>query len=213
MKIRYLKLSLTLVLGFAPLIPSWGASTLSQSMITTSPPAVNVAAINSSLASGTITPSTGNLTPLQGQFQLQTNGLDSNYDYVLQSAVSTTGGVSSNALFVSGSTPYIILGNNNIALMPTTASIANIKSSPTQGGNPNAIAYPTNVSVSNLQSATLTNSATYGGYYFKILTGTNQNGTMSQSVSPTPLSNTYYVGEDRPGTYQAVLTMSAFRKP
>lgn len=213
MKTRYIKLSLVLVFGFAPLLPSWGASTLSQTMITTCPPAVNVTAINPSLASGTIDPNTGNNTGLQGQFQLQTNGADSNYNYVLQATVATTGGVNTNALFVSGSTPYIIMGNNNLALMPTVAAIANIKSSPTQGGNPNSIAYPTNVGVTNLQSATLTNNATYGGYYYKILTGASQNGTAAQSVSSAPLANTYYVGEDRPGTYQAVLTFSALRLP
>lgn len=213
MKNNKLYIYLTLACLCAVPLQCKSATTLNQTILTTVPPAVNVAAVGGSVVSGTIDPSTGSNSGITGRFNLQTNGPDNSYDYVLQAALQSQGGVSTNAYYLSGSNPSIMLGNNSPSLYPTLAAVANVKNSPTQGGNPNVIAYPVTTTVPSGSSANFISNPTYNGYYFQILSGTNQNVAVSQSLGTAANPNTYSYLEDKPGTYQTVLTFSAFRKP
>lgn len=189
-----------------------GAGSLSQNIITIVPAAISITGDSSAILSGTINPETGTNSGISSIFALKTNGTDSNYDLVVQSSVITTGGISqSGYVVIDPGGAYLILGNNNPALYPTTASINNIKTNPTSGGNPNAIAYFVSASTS-LQGWAFKKDPTYGDC-LRIYLGTNQQGKITQSVLGNPLENTYNFAEEKPGIYQATITMSAFRKP
>ncbi len=192
----------------------WGATTFQQTITTTVPAAVNVTAINTSLAQGTINPATGVSTSPAASFRLQTNGTDTNYTYVVQSSLLTTGGTNTNAYAQIASQGYILLGNNSPAKYPSVAAVNNIKTgSPIASSNANVIAYPVTNTLTNLASATLTNNPTYGGLCYIITTGTSKNGTLVQTIGSNPLTNTYSITNDRAGVYQAVITFSANRNP
>lgn len=192
----------------------YGAATFQQTITTTIPAAVNITAINTAAAQGTINPSTGNSSSPAASFRLQTNGADSKYTYVVQSTLLTSGGTSVNAYAQVGSQGYILLGNNSPSLYPTTAAVNNIKGgTPTAASNANVIAYPVTNTLSNLASATLTNNAAYGGLCYIVTTGTSKDGIIAQTLGAAPLSNTYSLTNDRAGIYQAVVTFTANRNP
>lgn len=188
------------------------ANTFNQTLITKVPPAVDIRTLDSK-NTGEISPETGVNSGVSAQFQLRSNGSNRVYDFILQANVATQDGSNMNAYGISRSTPFIILGNTNSGNLPNSNSINNILSTPTQGQNPNAIAYPISTDITNFRRIKLVKSEKYGGYCFKIKVGKNRNGLVTQNVSTTPLQNTYYYGEDKPGIYQAVLTLSAIRKP
>lgn len=190
------------------------ATTFQQTITTTIPAAVNITAINTSAAQGTIDAATGISSSPAASFRLQTNGTDSNYTYVVQSTLLTSGGTSVNAYAQISSQGYILLGNNSPALYPTTTAVNNIKSgTPSAANNANVIAYPVSNTLTNLASATLTNNPTYGGLCYIVTTGTSKNGTLVQTVGSSPLANTYSLTNDRAGIYQAVVTFTANRNP
>lgn len=192
----------------------YGAATFQQTITTTVPAAVNVTAINTAAAQGTIAPATGNSSSPAASFRLQTNGADTKYTYVMQAVLLTSGGTSVNAYAQVASQGYILLGNNSPSLYPTVAAVNNIKGgTPTASGNANVIAYPVTNTLNNLASATLTNNAAYGGLCYIVTTGTSRDGTIAQTLGTAPLTNTYSLTNDRAGIYQAVVTFTANRNP
>lgn len=192
----------------------YAATTLQHTITTTVPAAVNVTAINTSAAQGTINPATGVSSSPAASFRLQTNGADTNYTYVVQASLITTGGTTTNAYAQIASQGYILLGNNAVAKYPTTTAVNDIKGgTPTAANNANVIAYPVTNTLNNLASATLTNNSTYGGLCYIVKTGTSKDGTLVQTVGSNPLANTYSISNDRAGVYQAVVTFSANRNP
>lgn len=206
--LRYLYI--TLIILASPSV--FGLAEFQHTIQTVVPSAVNVSSINTSAASGTINPETGISSAPYATFQIQTNGSDDKYDYVLTAKVNTSDSGNLNAYSQNGSVAYLILGN--ITNLPTTSAINDIKTnSPTLTNNKNVIAYPIINTLTNLSSATLTNNAAYGGLCYVIKTGSSQNGTIKQAIGTIPMSNTYSAIIDTAGIYQAVLTLSANRKP
>lgn len=191
---------------------AFGLAEFQQTIQTVVPSAVDVSSINTSTASGTINPETGISSAPYATFQIQTNGSDDKYDYILTAKVNTSDSAQVNAYSQNGATAYLLLGN--VTNLPTSSAINDIKTnSPTLANNKNVIAYPITNTLTNLSSATLTNNAAYGGLCYVIKTGSNQKGTIRQAIGTTPMSNTYSAIIDTAGTYQAVLTLSANRKP
>lgn len=192
----------------------FGATTFQHTLKTTVPAAVNVTAINTSAAIGTIDASTGNSSSPSASFRLQTNGADTNYTYVVQAKLLVSGGAQQNAYAQVGGQGYILLGNNAPAKYPTSAAVSNITGgSPVAANNENVIAYPITNTLTNLASATLTNNPTYGGLCYIVTTGTSKDGTLKQTVGAVPLGNTYSFFNDKAGVYQAVVTFTANRNP
>lgn len=210
-----MKIPIKILVLYALLIQCcYAATNFQQTITTTVPAAVNVTAINTAAAQGTINPSTGNSSSPAASFRLQTNGTDANYTYVMQASLLTTGGTNVNAYAQVSSQGYILLGNNSPSLYPTTAAVNNIKGgTPSAAGNPNVIAYPVTNTLNNLGSATLTNNPAYGGLCYIITKGTSSDGTIAQTLGAAPLANTYSLNNDRAGIYQAVVTFSANRNP
>lgn len=193
---------------------AYGLAEFQQTILTTVPAAVNVTAINTALAQGTIDPETGMSTSPSASFRLQTNGADTNYDYVLTAVLNTSDSGNVNAYYQSGRTVYLLLGNVAASNIPSASAVNNIKGgSPVLAQNANVIAYPVTNTLTNLSSATATNIATFAGLCYIIKTGASKDGTIQQTIGATPLANTYSVTTDRAGTYQAVLTFTANRKP
>lgn len=191
---------------------AFGLAEFQHAIQTVVPSAVDVSSINTSTSSGTIDPETGVSSAPYATFQIQTNGGDDKYDYILTAKVNTSDSGQVNAYSQNGSTAYLLLGN--ITNLPASSAINDIKTnSPTQANNKNVIAYPITNTLTNLSSATLTNNTTYGGLCYVIKTGTSQKGTIRQAIGTAPMSNTYSAIIDTAGTYQAVLTLSANRKP
>lgn len=192
----------------------FGAATFQQTLTTTIPAAVNVTAINTAAAAGTINASTGNSSSPSASFRLQTNGADTNYTYVVQAKLLTSGGNQTNAYAQIGGTGYILLGNNSSSNYPTPAAVNNITGgTPASANNANVIAYPITNTLTNLSSATLTNNTAYGGLCYIVKTGTSKDGTLTQTLGAGPLANTYSISNDRAGVYQAIVTFSANRNP
>ena len=192
----------------------FGATTFQQTLTTTVPASVNVTAINTGAATGTINASTGNSSSPSASFRLQTNGADTNYTYVVQAKLLVSGGNQQNAYVQIGGLGYILLGNNSPTNYPTPASVNNITSgTPTASNNANVIAYPVTNTLTNLSSITLTNNPNYGGLCYIVKTGTAKDGTLVQTIGAIPLANTYSNLNDRAGVYQAVVTFTANRNP
>lgn len=190
------------------------ATTFQQSIVTSVPAAVNVSAYNQSLSKGTINPQTGVSSSPSASFNIKTNGEDCNYTYTMQAKVATSSNGDVNAYFKNSNRDYIILGNISGANLPNLASVNNIKSSlPTASANSNAIAYPVNNILSNIQSANLVNNPACQGLCYRINMGNSQNGNIVQTLGANPLTSTYSISNDRAGTYQAVITISANRNP
>lgn len=193
---------------------AFGLAEFQQTIRLNVPPAVNVLSLNPSASTGTIAPQTGNSSSPAATFSLQSNGRDANYNYVVSAKLLTTGGTFVNAYSQNNSQPYILLGNNTPANYPTTASVSNITGgSPIASQNANVIAYPITNTLNNLNSVNFVNNPAYGGLCFVATTGNSQRGNLTQTLGTTPLSGTYSINNDLAGTYQAVVTFTANRRP
>lgn len=201
-----------LIVLFAIQAKVFAASSLIQTITTNVPATVNVSATGTA-TTGTITPSTGANSGVSSQFLIQVNCDDSRYDYILTAEAGTTGGTQVNAYFLNSTNPYIIFANQSASYIPTAAAIADIKTSPTPVLNQNAIAYPVVNTLTNLSSITYANDPLYGGACFKVKTGSSRQGTVKQTVNPTPLGETYSVVTDMAGVYVVNVKLSAYRKP
>lgn len=209
--LKFLKYYFFTVIIFAS-PKAFGLAEFQHTIQTIVPSAVDVSSINTSAASGTIAPETGISSAPYATFQIQTNGDDDKYDYILTAKVNTSDSGNLNAYSQNGATAYLLLGN--ITNLPTSSAVNDIKTnSPTLVNNKNVIAYPITNTLTNLNSAILTNNAAYGGLCYVIKTGTSQKGTIKQAIGTAPMNNTYSPVVDTSGTYQAVLTLSANRKP
>lgn len=193
---------------------SWGYAEFAETLTTTVEGATEITAVNPSQTMGTINPQTGVISPLKGQFDLKINtDDDSLYDLVLTSSVKYSSG-SANAYCQVGSNPCIILANTNTGCLPDLADINDIKSgSPNKNHNNNVISYPIITNVNNFNSVQLQDSTAWGGLYYRVLTGGQYHGIITQNLSPNPTSDTYSLANDKPGVYEATITFSANRKP
>lgn len=200
------------ILIFSASSKAFGLAEFQHTIQTVVPSAVGISSINTSASSGTIDPSNGVSSAPYATFQIQTNGDDDKYDYILTAKVNSSDSGNLNAYSQNGSSVYLLLGN--ITNLPTSSAINDIKTnSPTLTNNKNVIAYTVTNTLTNLSSITLTNNAAYGGLCYVIKTGSSQNGTIKQAISTAPMNNTYSVITDTAGTYQAILTLTANRKP
>ena len=213
MKYLLKAISVILLLNYCT-ISSFCATAYQQSLITTIPAAVNISAYNQSLSKGTINPQTGASSSPSASFNIKTNGEDCNYTYTMQAKVLTSGNGDTNAYFRNSNRDYIILGNVSGSYLPSLSAVNNIRSSaPAELNNANVIAYPITNALTNVQSANMTNNQLCQGLCYVIRMGNSQNGNIVQTLSAVPLKNTYSVANDRAGTYQAVITISATRNP
>ena len=175
-----------------------------QSLETAVQPAVAITKSENSIESTTVNPANGVHTGLSPIFNLQTNGTDDDYDFIMTSRIETTSGVVS-AYTNSGAILFA-----NILTMPSVTDVANAKI----GGNinKNVIAYPVNLSLTYpFTSQYQTNYGIYGDcYVIKVNSGTE--GTITHTVGSTPVVDSYNISQDPAGTYKSTVTFTAFSK-
>ena len=191
---------------------AFGLAELTQDLITNIPSSISLNAINQDASSGDINPLNGVINRnLSVSFEILTNGDDANYDYILSSSIASFEGDTISAYYKNGAQDCLALANT--FNKPTLASINNLKSlTPAKNKNENIIGYPLHNIIQNLESITMQDSQEHKGMYYLIKVGDNQAGFVSQQLETKPLLNTYsYL--DTAGLYQAVITLSAIRKP
>ena len=159
----------------------------------------------SSKESDIIKPKTGEHDGLNASFKIQTNGTDSNYDFIVGSYITTvTGKVSA-----FGSNNTILFGNTTI--LPTETAVNDAKIAGTD--NPNVIAYPIVMNITEPMEvdfdADKSTEEGVGCYVIKI--NTAQKGTLTQDISKSPVSNTYSMA-DQAGSYKSTVYLTAISK-
>ena len=167
------------------------------------PPAVSITKSASSVEGGTIDPSTGVNSGVNSIFTIETNGDDSDYDFYISSTFPINGAVCSG---------YDGNGNimfGNLTVLPTEEAVADAIAGGTN--NANVISYPVTITTSGEMAVSPTVHSPYGNCYKLLLNG-DQEGTLTHTVGPTPVTNTYILSQDAAGTYQATITFTAVAK-
>ena len=198
--IKSLILITTVLIGT---VQAYGYAEVEQSVTTDVQPSVAISKISSN-ESGSINPATGTNTGLSASFQIQTNGTDDDYDFIVTSSILT---LENGTVSAYGQNGCLLFGN--ITNPPTITAIENAR----LGGNDNrnVIAYPVTMGITSPMSVDFQNNATYGDcWVVKVNTGAE--GTLTQTVGQNPFGNTYSVGQDEAGSYQATVTFTAVSK-
>lgn len=182
-----------------------GAAVMDSVITTVIPSAAIVKTVPSSKNNSVINPENGFQSGLEAVFNIKTNGDDNTYDFILSGSIDTLGGMK-NAYVMNNDKLYLMLGNKD--RLPESNAVFDIMSgSPSK--NPNIIAYP----VINTSSYDIKPLNYRGELCCRILSGGVQDMNVSQTISNTPLGNTYSIGEDLAGVYEAVITLNIYRKP
>lgn len=185
---------------------AYGYAVAEQSLDTTVQPTVTIEKQTSSIENAVADGKTGTHSGLQSVFNIKTNGNDENYDFIITSSIPHDGGAVS-AYGSNGSLLFV-----NTLSSPTSSAIENAKI----GGdnNKNVIAYPVEVSATSPITASFEqNYSVYGNcYVIKVNSSDGVDGIITHIVGQTPVSNTYSIGQDQAGTYQATVTLSAVSK-
>ena len=183
---------------------SYGYSEAEQSIQSTVQPAVAIEKLSSSVESGTVTPQTGVHTGLKSVFSIKTNGNDDDYDFIINSKITTEEGDVS-AYGQNGS----ILFGHTLAL-PTQSAIENAKI----GGsnNKNVIAYPVSAVITDPMTVSFQNNYGVYGDCYVVKVNSAMDGTVTHTVNPNPVSGTYSVTQDQAGTYKSTVYFTAVSK-
>ncbi len=197
-------LILILILLFSAPVCS-GAGIMESVLTTIVPSAAIVKTVPSSKNNSIINPENGFQNGLEAIFKIKTNGDDDTYDFILSSKLDTFGG-QKNAYVMSNNKLYLMLGNKDH--LPDSNSVLDIISG-NPAKNPNIIAYP----IINSSSYNIKPLNYNGDLCCKILSSGNQDMTISQTISNVPMTNTYSIGEDMAGVYEAAITLNIYRKP
>ena len=146
---------------------------------------------------------TGMIGTFETVFNLETNGTDSDFDFVITSSITYNGGSES----AYDSLGNILFTNTNAYALPDYAAVSQAKSR--SGNNHNVVSYPVTITPdSPFTSSYEPNYGTYGNsYVIRVNGGTS--GSITHTVEPAPVSGTYSKTGDASGTYQATITMSA----
>ena len=198
--IKSLILITTVLIGT---VQAYGYAEVEQSVTTDVQPSVAISKITSR-ETGSINPATGVNTGLSASFNLQTNGSDEDYDFIVTSSILSMDGGEVSAYGQNG---CLLFGNTTS--LPTVTAIENART----GGsdNRNVIAYPLTMGITSPMSVDFTSSAQYGECWVVKVNNTME-GTLTQTVGQNPFGNTYSVGQDEAGAYRATVTFTAVSK-
>ena len=184
-------------------VKTYGYAEVEQSVTTDVQPSVAISKTTSN-ETGTINPTNGTNTGLNASFQIQTNGSDDNYDFIVTSSILSLDGGEVSAYGQNG----CLLFGNTVSL-PTATAIENAKT----GGNNNrnVIAYPVNMGITSPMSVDFQNTAAHGECWV-VKVNTGNEGTLTQTIGQNPFGQTYSVGQDEAGAYKATVTFTAVSK-
>lgn len=194
-------------------VEAFASTSVVQTLTTSAQPTVAIEKTATSVETGEINPKTGKHSGLNVSFNLQTNGTDDDYLFIVGSKIMSNGGQEVSAYSNDGAA--LLFGKyDQEEYLPTTTAIENAKA----GGNnnPNVIVYP-------ISSMTITSPMTVefnasqensegssGCYVVKV--NSAQEGTLKQIIGGSPINNSYSVGQDMSGIYRAVVYFTAISK-
>ena len=193
-------------------VQAFASTSVVQTLNVSVQPTVAITKNSNSLETGEIDPLTGTHSGLSASFNLQTNGTDDDYIFIVGSKITAYGGQEVSAYTTDGK--GLLFGRiDTEEYMPSAEAIENAKT----GGNnnPNVIVYPiSNMTITapmtiQYDSAQATDEGT-GCYVVKVNSGTE--GVLTQVISGTAVSNSYSVGQDSAGQYKAVVYFTAISK-
>ncbi len=203
MKYNFLKSLISVIAILTVTVRAYGYAEVEQSVTTDVQPSVSISKTVSQEA-GSINPANGMNTGLNASFQIQTNGTDEDYDFIVGSEIQSTDG----SVSAYGQNGCLLFGNT--VSLPTSAAIENARI----GGNNNrnVIGYPVTMSITQPMSVNYSNSSAYGGDCWVVKVNSGTEGTLTQTIGQAPVANTYSVGQDEAGTYSAIVTFTAISK-
>lgn len=177
-----------------------------QTILTSDPPTVSITKLPESNEQATLSIENDGVVsgePMFASFLLQVNGTDSDYDFIVTSSAQVEGGTIS----AYGDNGCIVF--TNIDKLPTEGAVNDAKA----GGsnNPNAIAFPVTVNIPTMTVNYQKNYSNYGDCYV-VLVGDSNEATLRHEIGTAPYGNTYNKTLDSAGTYQAIVTFTAFGK-
>lgn len=213
MKKQNLLKSLILVMSvLTSTVGAFGSTSVVQTLAVSAQPTVAIEK-TSFVQTGEINPETGTHSGLNASFNLQTNGTDNDYIFVVGSKIIQAGNVEVSAFSDDGQS--LLFGRaNDEEYLPSAEAIQDAKA----GGsnNPNVIAYP--ISAMTIDSPMtiefvkgLTVSEDTMDCYQVKLNGSTE-GTLNQVISGSPVPGTYKAGQDKSGSYKAVVYFTAISK-
>ena len=171
---------------------------------TTVPTAVSISK-KSPAQSISASPETGVLSSiLQSVFELDTNDTDETSEFIMSSTLETSSGN------VSAYDAYGNLLFGNIDVLPSEQDVSEAKLH--TGNNNNVIVYPATVITSSPFTSEFKSSYKEYENCYVIYVNDGTEGTVTQSVSSTPIAGTFSKTKDTAGTYKAVITLSAVSK-
>ncbi len=200
---KSLKLLIFLITATIVAGKAYGYTETEQSLQTTVQPAVSIIKSDASIENLSANPEQGTHSGFRTIFNLETNGTDDDYDFLIESSILTSGGTVS----AYGNNGCILFGHT--LATPTLDAIDNAKA----GGNNNAnvIAYPVIIETTNPFTSAFDGGNSKGACYVVKVNGGDK-GTVTHTVSGIPISGTYSVGQDQAGTYQATVTFTSYSK-
>lgn len=202
-KAKSLKILIFLITATFVAGKAYGYAEAEQALQTSVQPAVSIVKSDASIENLDANPERGTHSGFRTIFNLETNGTDDDYDFLIESSILTSG----STVSAYGNNGCILFGHT--LATPTLDAIENAKA----GGNNNAnvIAYPVTVSATSPLTTSFDGGNSKGScYVIKINGGTE--GTVTHTVGGTPINGTYSVGQDQAGTYQATVTFTAYSK-
>ena len=174
-----------------------------QTFSTSVPPAVAINKLSSS-NTGTIDPVSGEIIGnLTSSFNLEVND-GKTYNFIVYSSMLTADG-SVSAFDKNGN---LVFGNTTH--LPLSSAVANAKEN--IAGNANVIVYPFKLTTDTNMAQTFGPDATYEKSYKVNFTEDVAEGSLIHSISGTPITNTYSIGEDTSGTYSTTVYITAVSK-
>lgn len=200
---KSLKLLIFLITATVVAGKAYGYAEAEQALQTSVQPAVSIIKSDASIENLGANPEQGTHSGFRTIFNLEINGTDDDYDFLIESSILTSGGTVS----AYGNNGCILFGHT--LTTPTMEAIDNAKA----GGNNNAnvIAYPVTIETTNPFTSAFDGGNGKGACYVVKVNGGDK-GTVTHTVSGTPISGTYSVGQDQAGTYQATVTFTAYSK-
>ena len=191
---------------------TFASTSVVQTFSVSAQPTVAITKTSNSDETGDINPETGSHLGLSASFNLQTNGTDENYIFIVGSKITAYGGQEVSA-FTSDGKGLLFGRIGDEEHFPSTTAIENARS----GGsnNPNVIVYPiSTMSITapmtvQYDETQATDEGT-GCYVVKLNGGTE--GTLRQEIGGSAASGSYSVGQDMAGRYKAVVYFTAINK-
>jgi hypothetical protein len=183
-----------------------------QTLTVSVPPSVAVEK-SVSLQVGEIDPETGSHSGLNASFNLQTNGTDDDYIFIVGSKIISSDNVEVPAFTNDGQ--GLLFGRvGEEEFLPTEAAIQDARN----GGsnNANIIVYPiSEMSITSPMTVEFVNGLNVEGdsincYQVKLNDG--KEATLKQTIGGTPVPGSYKAGQDKAGSYKAVVYLTAISK-